>query len=38
MRDAVCGLLDIVHAVEMRIVDAGKMNGRAAALDLHLLV
>ena len=38
MRDAVCGLLDIVHAIEMRVVDAGKMNGCAAALDLHLLV
>ena len=38
MRDAVCGLLDIVHAIEMRVVDAGKMNGWAAALDLHLLV
>jgi hypothetical protein len=37
-KDAVCGLLDIVHAIEMRVVDAGKMNGWAAALDLHLLV
>ena len=38
MRDALRGLLDIVHAVEMRVVDAGKMNGRAAALDPLLLI
>src|SRR4029079_14625073 len=38
MRDVVRGLLDIVHAVEMRIVDAGKMNGRAAPLDPLMFV
>src|SRR5512145_2805143 len=38
MRDAVRGLLDIFHAVEMRVVDTGKMNGRATTLDLFLLV
>ena len=38
MRDAVGSLLDIVHAVEMRVVDAGKMNDRAGAIDPLLLV
>ena len=33
VRDALRRLLDIIHAVEMRVVDASKMNGRASALD-----
>ena len=38
VRDALRRLLDIIHAVEMRVVDASKMNGRASALDLLLFI
>jgi len=38
VRNSLCGLLDIVHAIEVGVVDAGKMNAGAPALDRFGLV
>src|SRR5262249_54932740 len=37
-RNAGGGLADVVHAIEVRVVDAGKMNALSPALDRHAFV